>query len=88
MLRLAEGLDETLLFLAPFIAYMLFHLIFIRGYRPPGWMILLLALGLGLIGAGLVWEDASQGLRRGERYVPAIQGPGGEVVQGHGSPSR
>ncbi len=84
MLRLVEELDETLLFLAPFIVYLLFHLIFIRGYRPPARVILLLAVVLGMFGAGLVWLGTSQGLQRGQHYVPAMQGPGGEVVQGHG----
>jgi hypothetical protein len=81
VLRLAD----MILFLAPFAAYGIFHMAFVRGRGPSGRMMLLVIIGLALFGGGLVWLGTSQGLNRQQRYVPAIMGPGGDVVQGHGT---
>ncbi len=78
-------LGEMALFLAPFAAYAIFHMIFIRGYGPSGRMLLLVVAGLAVLGGALVWLGTSEGLGRAERYVPARTGLNGEVVQGHGT---
>jgi hypothetical protein len=78
-------LGELVLFLAPFAAYAIIHMIFIRGSGPSGRTLLLLILALAAFGGTLVWLGTTQGLNRNQRYVPARIGPAGEVVQGHGA---
>jgi len=80
-------LIEVLLFLTPFVLYVLW-----RRSQPaaaPASRLLLVAVasvGLGL--AGAVWYGFSRSSERGSVYVPARLGPDGRVIPGQAGPAR
>jgi hypothetical protein len=77
MLRIAE----LVLFLAPFAAYLVWHLTAARGGPSPA-ALAISAFALVALAAALIWLASQDKLGPGQVYVPA-QLEGGHIVPGH-----
>jgi hypothetical protein len=77
MLRIAA----LALFLAPFAAYLIWHLTAARG-GPSSAALAISACGLVVLAVALVWFAMRERLGPGEVYVPA-QLEDGRIVPGH-----